>query len=81
MAGLLDLYSFQGITLALTMVKDEAAYFAKYIDDIIADKGISHWHKMLEVEFGGAPHAHPMHCAALITTKEVYFLLLAMICP
>ena len=53
MAGLLDLYNFQGNELALTMVMDEAAYFTAYADRVIAANGIEHWYQMLEVEFGG----------------------------
>lgn len=53
MAGLLDMYTFQGNELALDMVKDEAAFFTAYADEVIAEHGADHWLAMLEVEFGG----------------------------
>ena len=53
MAGLLDAHLFMGNDVALTMVKEEAAFFLCYIDNVIAVNGTAHWHQMLEDEFGG----------------------------
>jgi uncharacterized protein len=53
MAGLLDQYLFLGNQVALQMVQQEAAFFLRYIDDVIAANGTQHWYNMLNNEFGG----------------------------
>lgn len=53
MAGLLDVHLFMGDDLALGMAEEEAAFFTRYIDNVIAVNGTAHWHQMLEDEFGG----------------------------
>lgn len=52
-AGLLDAHLFAGSGLALAMAAEEAAFFTRYIDEVIAVNGSAHWHQMLEDEFGG----------------------------
>ena len=53
LAGLLDQHKFLGNELALEMVKEEAHYFAVRINKTLEVNGTDHWHKMLDVEFGG----------------------------
>ena len=53
MAGLLDQYSFSGNKVALQMVTDMAAYFAKRVDNTIKFNGTEQWHNVLNNEFGG----------------------------
>ena len=53
MAGLLDHYLFMAHPLALQMVIDEADFFYRWVDSIIATQGKPHWIKMLNNEFGG----------------------------
>ena len=70
MAGLLDMYTFQGNQLALEMVKNEAAFFTAYADDAIAEHGADHWLTMLEVEFGGKTIDFICTCSELHKTID-----------
>ena len=53
MAGLLDQHELAGSRQALGVAARMGRYFARRVDCVIAERGLEHWHRVLDVEFGG----------------------------
>ena len=53
MAGLLDQHELAGSRRALGVATRMGSYFARRVERVIEQRGLEHWHRVLDVEFGG----------------------------
>ncbi len=53
MAGLLDQHELAGSLQALGVAVRMGEYFGRRVARVVAERGIAHWHRVLDVEFGG----------------------------
>ena len=53
MAGLLDQHELAGSRQALGVAARMGCYFARRVARVIGERGLDHWHRVLDVEFGG----------------------------
>ena len=53
MAGLLDQHELAGSRQALGVAVRMGQYFGRRVERVVAERGLAHWHRVLDVEFGG----------------------------